>query len=68
MGQKINPVGLRLGINRTSDSRWYADSADFGRRSCSALHSRGAADDLAQPEQRLLKGSIGGLSSFKRRL
>ena len=31
MGQKINPTGLRLGINRTADSRWYADSADFGR-------------------------------------
>ena len=31
MGQKVNPIGLRLGINRTSDSRWYADSADFGR-------------------------------------
>jgi small subunit ribosomal protein S3 len=31
MGQKINPIGLRLGVNRTSDSRWYADSADFGR-------------------------------------
>lgn len=25
MGQKINPVGLRVGINRTWDSRWYAD-------------------------------------------
>lgn len=24
MGQKVNPVGLRLGINRTWDSRWYA--------------------------------------------
>ena len=31
MGQKVNPIGLRLGINRTADSRWYADSADFGR-------------------------------------
>jgi len=31
MGQKVNPVGLRLGINRTADSRWYADTADFGR-------------------------------------
>ena len=31
MGQKVNPVGLRLGINRTWDSRWYADSADYGR-------------------------------------
>ena len=25
MGQKINPIGLRLGINRTWDSRWFAD-------------------------------------------
>jgi small subunit ribosomal protein S3 len=31
MGQKVNPIGLRLGINRMSDSRWYADSSDFGR-------------------------------------
>jgi len=26
MGHKVNPIGLRLGINRTWDSRWYADS------------------------------------------
>lgn len=24
MGQKVKPIGLRLGINRTWDSRWYA--------------------------------------------
>ncbi len=24
MGQKVNPIGLRLGINRTWDSRWYS--------------------------------------------
>ena len=29
MGQKVNPNGLRLGINRTWDSRWFAD-ADYG--------------------------------------
>ena len=29
MGQKVNPVGLRVGINRTWDSRWYAD-AQYG--------------------------------------
>ncbi len=28
MGQKVNPIGLRLGINKTWDSRWYAD-ADY---------------------------------------
>jgi len=26
MGQKVNPIGLRLGINRTWDSRWYAEA------------------------------------------
>ncbi|MBO6036999.1 MAG: 30S ribosomal protein S3 [Acetobacter sp.] len=26
MGQKVNPIGLRLGINRTWDSRWYAET------------------------------------------
>jgi len=29
MGQKVNPIGLRLGINRTWDSRWYANDRDF---------------------------------------
>ena len=24
MGQKVNPIGLRLGINRTWDSRWFS--------------------------------------------
>jgi small subunit ribosomal protein S3 len=27
MGQKVNPVGLRLGVNRTWDSRWFADDS-----------------------------------------
>ena len=26
MGQKVNPLGLRLGINRTWDSRWYSEN------------------------------------------
>ena len=30
MGQKVNPIGLRLGINRTWDSRWYADGGTYG--------------------------------------
>ena len=31
MGQKVNPVGLRLGINRTWDSRWFANKSEYGR-------------------------------------
>ncbi len=29
MGQKVNPIGLRLGINRTWDSRWFANKEQF---------------------------------------
>ncbi|MDA0676173.1 MAG: 30S ribosomal protein S3, partial [Proteobacteria bacterium] len=29
MGQKVNPIGLRVGINRTWDSRWYASDDNF---------------------------------------
>src|SRR5919197_167037 len=31
MGHKVNPVGLRIGINRTWDSRWFASRAEYGR-------------------------------------
>ena len=31
MGQKVNPIGFRLGINRTWDSRWFADGEEYGK-------------------------------------
>tara|TARA_R110002096_G_scaffold322757_1_gene516795 strand:+ start:86 stop:781 length:696 start_codon:yes stop_codon:yes gene_type:complete len=31
MGQKVSPVGLRLGVNRTWDSRWYAEGEEYGK-------------------------------------
>ena len=30
MGQKVNPVGMRIGVNREWDSMWYADK-DFSK-------------------------------------
>ncbi|KPJ68155.1 MAG: 30S ribosomal protein S3 [Coxiella sp. DG_40] len=30
MGQKVNPIGIRLGIVREEDSVWYAGSKDYG--------------------------------------
>ena len=30
MGQKINPHGLRVGVIKDWDSRWYANAKDFG--------------------------------------
>lgn len=29
MGQKVNPIGLRLGVNRAWQSRWYADPREY---------------------------------------
>jgi small subunit ribosomal protein S3 len=31
MGQKVNPIGMRLGINRTWESRWYANTGEYAR-------------------------------------
>ena len=31
MGQKVNPIGLRLGINRTWDSRWFAGRQEYAK-------------------------------------
>ena len=31
MGQKVNPIGLRLGVNRTWDSRWFANKGDYAQ-------------------------------------
>ena len=30
MGQKVNPIGMRLQVNRTWDSRWFANTKDYG--------------------------------------
>ena len=51
MGQKINPIGFRDGINRTWDSRWYADR-DYAK----LLHQ-----DLKQREYLLSRLSQAGV-------
>lgn len=30
MGQKVNPIGMRLGINQTWESRWFASKTEYG--------------------------------------
>ena len=32
MGQKVNPIGLRVGVIRTWDSRWYAEGQEYADR------------------------------------
>ena len=31
MGQKVSPVGLRIGINRNWEANWYAKKSDFSK-------------------------------------
>jgi small subunit ribosomal protein S3 len=40
MGHKVNPTGLRLGINRTWDSRWFASKHQYGALLHEDLHLR----------------------------
>jgi small subunit ribosomal protein S3 len=53
MGQKVNPLGFRLGINRTWDSRWYAGDETYA----SMLH-----EDLALREYLRQRLQQAGLS------
>ena len=48
MGQKVNPIGLRLGINRTWDSRWFSRK-EYGNQLLDDLNLR-----------RFLGGRLGG--------
>ena len=51
MGQKVNPIGLRLGINRTWDSRWFAGKGEYGK----LLH-----EDIAIREALMKQPQAGG--------
>ena len=31
MGQKVSPIGLRIGVNKSWESNWYADNKDFAK-------------------------------------
>ena len=31
MGQKVSPIGLRVGVNRDWESKWYAPTKDFAK-------------------------------------
>jgi SSU ribosomal protein S3P len=52
MGHKVNPIGLRLGINRTWDSRWFAGT-DYAK----LLH-----DDLRLREHLMTRLSARAIS------
>ena len=53
MGQKVNPIGLRLGINRTWDSRWFADGAEYGKLLHEDIKVRKCAEEAPEAGRRL---------------
>jgi small subunit ribosomal protein S3 len=46
VGQKVNPIGLRLGINRTWASRWYVDPREYAETLHEDLRLRAAIQKL----------------------
>ena len=52
MGQKVNPIGLRLGINRTWESRWYANGREYGPLLHEDLRIRKLVHDHLKGESR----------------
>lgn len=48
MGQKINPIGLRVGINRTWDSRWFA-VRDYAKKLVEDLKLREYVEERLKP-------------------
>jgi len=46
MGRKVNPVGFRLGINRTWEGRWYAEGTEYVNN----LHQDFALRELVRNE------------------
>ena len=40
MGQKVNPIGIRLGIVKDHSSVWYADSRNYAKNLITDLEVR----------------------------
>lgn len=48
MGQKVNPIGLRLGVNKTWQSRWYADPREYADLVLEDLKIRKMVEELPE--------------------
>ena len=48
MGQKVHPIGLRLGINKTWQSRWYADPREYADLVLEDIKIRKMVSDLPE--------------------
>ena len=50
MGQKVNPNGLRIGINKEWEAQWFAGKKDFGSYILEDNQIRHFIKDVYEPE------------------
>ena len=55
MGQKVNPIGLRLGISRTWNSKWFAEKGIGGKK---GFHSFSVSGRVKDPGVKLAPAGI----------
>ena len=51
MGQKVSPIGLRIGINKDWNSTWYADKKTFAQHLVEYFSHRKQWDDRFAPKE-----------------
>ena len=70
MGHKVNPIGLRLGINRTWDSCWFARKDDYARLLHDDLKMRKILKEIQSGKfaREWIRESESGGANFKRLL
>lgn len=64
MGQKVNPIGFRLGVNKTWDSRWFS-RRDFGRYLNEDARIRKYILTARDPKERRPKYAEAGISKIE---
>jgi small subunit ribosomal protein S3 len=61
VGQKVNPIGLRLGINKTWSSKWYVDPREYADTIHEDLAIRKALDGMAE----IKGGDVSGIEIIR---
>ena len=64
MGQKVNPIGFRLGVNKTWDSRWFSQR-DFAKNLNEDMRIRNYIMTAKDPKDKRLKYAEAGISKIE---
>lgn len=64
MGQKVNPIGFRLGVNKTWDSRWFSQR-DFARHLNEDIRIRNYILTAKDPKDKRSKYGEAGIAKIE---